>query len=118
MIDITESVSSFVGDEQIKEGLVVVYVPHTTAGVTINEGADPAVAQDVIGQFSELAPAGKNYLHAEGNSDGHIKAGLTGSSVVIPVSSGKLALGTWQAVFFCEFDGPRHRRTVIKFIKT
>jgi secondary thiamine-phosphate synthase enzyme len=109
-VDITKNVIDFVAQEKIEDGLILVYVPHTTAGVTVNEGADPAVAQDVQSQLSDIAPANGGYRHAEGNSDGHIKSTIVGSSAVIPVSGGKLALGTWQAVFFCEFDGPRQRK--------
>ena len=88
----------------------MVIVPHTTAGVTINEAADPAVVRDILASLDKLVPARDNYTHAEGNSDAHIKTTLTGSSVQLPVTNGKLVLGTWQGVFFCEYDGPRRRR--------
>lgn len=117
MVDITSSANAFVKEEQIGDGLILVYVPHTTAGVTINEGADPAVIEDMQGQLSKIAPVDTNYRHMEGNSDGHIKTSLVGSSVVIPVSSGRMVLGTWQAVFFCEFDGPRQRKYYVAAVK-
>ena len=95
----------------------MVYVPHTTAGVTINEGADPSVQRDINAHLTHLVPHEHGFKHDEGNSDAHIKASLMGSSCTIPVEGGRLALGTWQAVYFCEFDGPRSRRSTIKLIK-
>ena len=94
-------------------GLCTVYCPHTTAAVAINEGADPAVAADILDRLEKLVPAGERYRHLEGNADAHIKAALVGSSVTVPIENGKLALGTWQRIFFCEFDGPRSRSVVI-----
>ncbi len=114
MIDITDGVQSVVSQEKITEGFVIVYVPHTTAGVTINEGADPAVQEDIIETLEKLVPENKSYHHSEGNSDAHIKASLLGSSVTILVAGGRLVLGTWQHIFFYEGDGPR-QRTVIVF---
>jgi secondary thiamine-phosphate synthase enzyme len=93
----------------IREGLCTIYVPHTTAGVTINEQADPDVASDILAHLNRLVPRDPRFLHAEGNSDAHIKALLTGSSVTIPIRAGRLALGTWQGIYFAEFDGPRQR---------
>jgi secondary thiamine-phosphate synthase enzyme len=93
-----------------------VYIPHTTAGVTINEAADPAVVRDIKMMLNKLVPARGDYTHMEGNSDAHIKASLMGSSVHVPINSGKLALGTWQGIFFCEFDGPRTRSVSIQVI--
>jgi secondary thiamine-phosphate synthase enzyme len=90
-----------------------VYVPHTTAGLTVNEGADPDVTRDILDQLEKLAPQGGRYRHAEGNSDAHIRSALLGISQLLPVSGGNLALGTWQSVFFCEFDGPRRRRVFV-----
>jgi len=89
-------------------------VPHTTAAVTINENYDPSVKSDILNKLSDVIPAGAGYAHAEGNADSHIKASLVGSSYFIPVVSGDIALGTWQGIFFCEFDGPRSRRMLIQ----
>lgn len=113
MKDITSLVSREVEGSGLKEGLCLVFVPHTTAGVTINEGADPSVRQDILDFLTRLVPASGNYRHSEGNSDSHIKATLVGSSVSIPIEKGRLALGTWQSIFFCEFDGPRSRRVIV-----
>lgn len=90
------------------------YVPHTTAAVTINENADPSVQKDIVRTLARLVPAGLGYDHTEGNADAHVKASLVGSSVFVPFESGKLLLGTWQGVYFCEFDGPRERRILVK----
>ena len=111
-VDITSKVSNVVAQSGVKEGLCVVYVPHTTCGLTINEHADPSVVEDIIGHTSKLVPDSEKYRHLEGNSDAHIKASLFGSSVSIIVSDGRLLLGTWQGIFLCEFDGPRRRRSV------
>lgn len=102
----------------VSDGLAVVYVPHTTAGVTINEHADPAVVQDIDSKLSELVPESSTYAHTEGNSPGHIKATLVGSSQTILVEDGQLKLGTWQGIFFCEFDGPRSRQVHIKVLSS
>ena len=110
------SVQEELSKSGISEGVGVVYVPHTTAGITINEGADPAVCQDIMAKLSELAPAGAGYGHMEGNADSHIKASLIGSSVLVMVDGGRPALGTWQKIFFCEFDGPRSRKVYIKAV--
>ena len=115
MVDITSMVQKELDASGHEEGLCVLYVPHTTAGITINEGADPAVRQDILSKLNELVPAGAGYRHMEGNADSHIKATLVGSSVTILVEGGRLVLGTWQRVFFCEFDGPRSRRVYVKF---
>ena len=108
-LDVTDAVAAAVAELEVADGAVLLHVPHTTAGVTVNEGYDPAVASDVIGVLRGLAPHEGGYDHAEGNSDSHVKAILTGSSQLIPVDSGRLALGRWQRIFFCEFDGPRTR---------
>jgi secondary thiamine-phosphate synthase enzyme len=113
MKDITSLVSREVEGSGLKEGICLVYVPHTTAAVTINEGADPSVRNDILDFLARLVPASGNYRHSEGNSDSHIKATLVGSSVSIPIEKGRLALGTWQSIFFCEFDGPRSRRVIV-----
>jgi len=110
LIDITRTVEEDVRSSGIKEGLCVVYVPHTTAAVTINEDADPSVREDILRQLKNLAPRKGEYSHLEGNSDAHIKSSLIGASQVIPIHDGRLMLGAWQGIFFCEFDGPRDRR--------
>ncbi len=110
MVDITPQVAEAVRAEGVDEGLAVVFVPHTTAGVTINENADPDVARDIKGHLSQLVPPHEGYAHAEGNADAHIKSSLFGPSLVLIVSGGRPVLGTWQAVYFCEGDGPRGRK--------
>ena len=115
MVDITPSVRQAVSKAGIIDGVCLVYVPHTTAGITINEGADPAVCTDMLRKLGELVPQGDRYRHLEGNADSHIKASLMGSSVNIMVENGRLVLGTWQKVFFCEFDGPRSRNVYVSF---
>jgi secondary thiamine-phosphate synthase enzyme len=115
-IDITARVEEVLREIGIKSGVCYVYVPHTTAGVTINEGADPSVQHDIINTLSNLIPHEGGYRHMEGNSDAHIKSSLVGASQYVVIDEGKLMLGTWQSVFFCEFDGPRHRRVALKFI--
>lgn len=117
-IDITDQVQEQVAASDIKDGIAYVYVPHTTAGVTINEHADPAVARDINNTLNELVPENGRYAHAEGNSPGHIKASLMGSSQAVFVEEGRLQLGTWQGIFFCEFDGPRQRQVQVKVIKS
>jgi len=114
MVDITSMIQKEMSKSGIKDGICVVYVPHTTAGITINEGADPAVCQDIMTKLNELVPPNAGYKHMEGNSDSHIKASLMGSSVSVLVENGSLVLGTWQKIFFCEFDGPRSRRVYVK----
>jgi secondary thiamine-phosphate synthase enzyme len=115
-IDITEQVDDALKEEGIKSGVCYVFVPHTTAGVTINEGADPSVQRDIQGCLSRLVPQDFNYQHREGNADAHIKSTIVGVSHYVPIDEGRLVLGTWQAIYFCEFDGPRHRRVALKFI--
>ena len=117
MIDITDDIKSHVREEKITEGYVIVYVPHTTAGITINEGADPSVQQDIIETFKKLVPEDGSYHHSEGNSDAHIKASLLGSSVTVLIHNGSLVLGTWQHIFFYEGDGPRNRTVYIQLQK-
>ncbi|MFH1241972.1 MAG: secondary thiamine-phosphate synthase enzyme YjbQ [Pseudomonadota bacterium] len=114
MVDITASVQKEVSKADVSDGACVVYVPHTTAGVTINEGADPAVCQDILRKLNELVPPNAGYRHMEGNADSHIKASIVGSSVTVLVENGRLVLGTWQKIFFCEFDGPRSRRIYVR----
>jgi len=113
LVDITERVAEAVEKSEVNEGLCHVFIPHTTAGVTINEGADPDVAADVASHLAELVPKEAAFEHAEGNSDSHIKTILVGPSCTAPVRRGKLALGTWQAIFLCEWDGPRTRRVEV-----
>jgi len=117
MIDITSQVQEIVDMEKIVKGIVLVYVPHTTAGVTINEGADPSVQRDIITTIEKLIPESGDYYHKEGNSDAHIKASLMGSSVSVIVENKSLMLGTWQHIFFYEGDGPRNRRVYVEIIK-
>ncbi len=114
--DITHDVAALVRDRG--DGLVTVFVPHTTAGVTINENADPSVRDDLEMALDRLVPAGLPFTHLEGNSDAHTKASLMGSSVCVPVHNGALQLGTWQGIYFAEFDGPRSRRTLVTFTAT
>ena len=115
-VDITREVEHAVRDSGVKQGRCHVYVPHTTAGVAINEHADPDVASDVEGIFDVRVPHQGPYRHAEGNTDSHMKAILTGTSQTIFIESGKLVLGTWQGIFLCEFDGPRQRNVFIKIV--
>ncbi len=111
-IDITAQIQDLV--EEVSEGVATVFVPHTTTAVTINENADPAVPRDILKKLEELIPQQGNYSHMEGNSDAHIKASLFGSSVRVIIKDGQLLLGTWQAIFFCEFDGPRTRKFYVQ----
>jgi len=110
MTDITRQVAECVRKAGVREGLCTVWIPHTTAGVTVNEGADPSVRRDVLDALNRLVPFEAGYRHTEGNSAAHIKSSLVGASLSIPVVNGSLLLGTWQSVFFCEFDGPRRRK--------
>jgi len=113
LIDITSRVEDAVRKSGVEDGLCCVYVPHTTAGVTINENADPSVRQDILMELNKMVPFDDNYTHSEGNSAAHIKASLVGTSVTVPLQGGRLALGTWQGIYFCEFDGPRSRRVFV-----
>lgn len=115
-LEITTRLNEIIERNRVQEGVVVAYVPHTTAGITINEAADPSVAQDINAKLSELAPHHGAYKHAEGNADAHIKTSLVGSSVHLIISRGSLVLGTWQGVFFCEFDGPRTRKVHVQIL--
>ncbi len=116
MVNITSQVQNELGKAEIKNGICTVFVPHTTAGITINEGADPDVADDMIMEINKIVPLQDGYKHAEGNSAAHVKTTFFGSSVQIPVENGRLSLGTWQAIFLCEFDGPRNRRVVVQVL--
>jgi secondary thiamine-phosphate synthase enzyme len=115
MIDITSEVGEQLEKAGLEQGVCYLYVPHTTAAITINEGADPSVAADIQTKLSELVPWEDSYRHLEGNAAAHIKSTLIGNSAMVFVESGRLKLGTWQAIFFCEFDGPRNRKIYIKF---
>jgi len=115
-IDITAQVKDIVTKSGVSQGLCCVYVSHTTAGVTINENADPDVPTDIIMGLDKIAPLRAGYRHAEGNSAAHIKTALVGPSVTLIIEAGRLILGTWQAVFFCDFDGPRNRKCFIKVL--
>ena len=115
-IDITREVIAVVQRQAVNEGICCVYVPHTTAAVTINENADPSVRKDILNELDRIVPWDGRYTHGEGNSAAHVKATMVGSSVSIPVSGGTLALGTWQGIYFCEFDGPRRREVFVQVI--
>ncbi len=115
MIDITERVQRKVRGMGVTNGICIVYVPHTTVGITVNESADPAVAADILEHLEKLVPQGR-YRHREGNADSHIKASLMGSSVTLILDRGALELGTWQGIFLCEFDGPRKRWVKVKVV--
>jgi len=117
-IDITRSVQEAVKKTGVEDGICIIFIPHTTAGVTINENADPSVVQDIIMELNKIVPFKDPYRHMEGNSPAHIKASLVGCSQIVFVESGKLVLGTWQGIFFCEFDGPRSRSVRVKIVKT
>lgn len=116
-IDITRSVQEAVKKTGVAEGICFIFIPHTTAAVTINENADPSVSQDIIMELNKVVPFQDRYQHLEGNSPAHIKASLIGCSQTVFVESGKLALGTWQGIFFCEFDGPRNRKVYVKVVR-
>jgi len=117
MIDITSKVNQRIKEGGIKEGICLIFCPHTTAGITINENADPNVVRDILSSLDQLIPEDRPYLHAEGNSPAHIKSSIIGCSTMIIIEGGRLSLGTWQSLFFCEFDGPRTRSVWIKIIR-
>lgn len=116
LLDVTAGVAKMVFDSGVLSGVCYVYVPHTTAGLIINENADPDVAADIESSLARLVPKNANYTHSEGNADSHIKTALVGASATIFISGGQLELGRWQGIFFCEFDGPRTRRLRVKII--
>ncbi len=118
MIDVTSLVQQQVTNSAMADGLCVVFVPHTTAAVTINESADPAVSQDILMVLNKIVPWKEAYRHMEGNSPAHLKTAIIGSSETIAVEKGRLVLGTWQGIFFCEFDGPRTRKLDVRLIRT
>jgi secondary thiamine-phosphate synthase enzyme len=109
LLDITAQVAKAVRDLGLSEGACLLFVPHTTAAITINENADPAVKEDILDALGRLVPRSLAYKHIEGNAHAHIQASLIGNSVIVPIKEGRLALGTWQGILFCEFDGPRTR---------
>jgi len=117
LVDITSTVKHFVEKSGVVSGICIVYVPHTTAGVTINENADPSVKFDIENTLSKIVPPDLNYSHAEGNSDSHVKSTLVSPSISLIIDNGKLLLGTWQGIYFCEFDGPRRRKVYVKIMK-
>jgi len=117
-VDITHSVQEAVRKLGVEEGICIVFVPHTTGAVTINENADPSVVHDIVMELNKTIPFEDHYRHSEGNSPAHIKASLVGCSETVFVESGKLVLGTWLGIFFCEFDGPRNRKVHVKVVKT
>ncbi len=116
LIDITDEVGSAVEAAKFENGLCMIYVPHTTAAVTINESADPSVRRDILMVLNQMVPWKADYRHMEGNSPAHVKTSLVGSSELVAVENGRLVLGTWQGIFFCEFDGPRERKLNLKFL--
>jgi secondary thiamine-phosphate synthase enzyme len=117
MVDITADVGRMLAQSGVREGLCVLYVPHTTAGVTINESADPSVRADILMILNEMVPWKADYRHLEGNSPAHVKATLVGASQTIAVENGAAVLGTWQGIFFCEFDGPRERKVHLRILE-
>ena len=116
LLDITERLNKIIQDSGVEDGLMLVFVPHTTAAVTINENADPSVQEDILSELNRLVPLNGSYRHTEGNSAAHVKSTLLGPSQTLFVEKGRLALGTWQGVYFCEFDGPRSRKIRVKVI--
>lgn len=117
LIDITPEIVKIIEKEKLASGIIHIFCPHTTAAITINENYDPSVKEDIVTTLGKLIPYGSDYSHAEGNADAHIKSAIIGSSRSIFVDNGKLQLGTWQGIFFCEFDGPRTREIWIKILK-
>lgn len=117
LIDITHHVINTVRESGVLSGVCYVFVPHTTAGVTINENADPSVVTDILKETAKIVPWEDNYKHMEGNSAAHIKASMMGFSQIVLIENGRLFLGTWQGIYFCEFDGPRNRKVLIKIME-
>lgn len=117
-VNITGTVSKILAESGVTEGACIVYIPHTTAAVTINENADPSVPRDIVFELDKIIPFKDHYEHMEGNSAAHIKASIIGPSVYIPVTNGHMAFGTWQGIFFCEFDGPRNRTVLVQLINS
>jgi len=117
LVDITQGVQRLVAESGIRSGVCYVYVPHTTAAITVNENSDPNVGRDILKELNKIIPFDDDYGHTEGNSAAHVKSSIIGVSQSVLVEEGRLALGTWQALFFCEFDGPRDRRVMVKVMK-
>ncbi len=117
LIDITNQIENVVSQSKVKDGVCSIFCPHTTAGLTINENADPSVRRDIINTLNRLVPESAGYSHSEGNADSHIKSSIFGSSLTIFIEGGQLAFGTWQGIYFCESDGPRSREVWVKVIK-
>jgi len=116
MIDITAAVREVLKEENVHDGYCIVFTTHTTAAVTINENADPDVPRDIINALEKAVPQNANYRHSEGNSPAHVKSSLVGASEIVLIEKGRLVLGTWQSIFFCEFDGPRSRKVLVKIV--
>ena len=116
MVDITPQVAQLVKESKVESGFLIVFVPHTTAAITINENADPSVQHDILLELNRLIPFAGPYQHSEGNAAAHVKSTLVGSSQTLLIEGGQLALGTWQGLYFCEFDGPRSRKVWIKIL--
>jgi secondary thiamine-phosphate synthase enzyme len=117
MVNIDRQVQEVIRECGVKEGICVLWVPHTTAGITINENADPAVVHDILYEVNKLVPFQDQYHHAEGNSAAHIKSTLFGPSLTVIITNGRPVMGTWQSIYFCEFDGPRHRHLIVKILE-
>jgi len=117
LVDVTQALQRLVAESGVRSGICYLFVPHTTSAVTINENSDPNVGRDILKELNKVIPFDDNYGHNEGNSAAHIKSSIIGASKAIMVEEGRLALGTWQAVFFCEFDGPRQRSLMVKVMK-
>jgi secondary thiamine-phosphate synthase enzyme len=117
LIDITSKIEDVVRDSGVRNGICYIFVPHTTAGITINEDADPSVVTDILMKLNKLIPVRDNYSHTEGNSDAHIKSTIIGTSLTVFIENNRLLLGTWQGIYFCEFDGPRRRKVFVKIIE-
>lgn len=115
-INITSQIQNLIRDSGVKDGVATIYCPHTTAAITINEGADPSVVKDLLYELDKVIPLRDNYQHLEGNSAAHIKSSIIGCSESVIIENGSIILGTWQAIFFCEFDGPRNRKVFVKII--
>lgn len=118
MIDITSKVKKIVEEEGIQNGICLIYTPHTTAGIIINENADPDVKRDILTMLRKIVPENLPYSHSEGNAPAHIKSAMIGNSRIIPLNKGSLSLGTWEGIFFCEFDGPRRRKVYVEIVKS
>lgn len=117
VVNITQRVKEVVDASSVQSGLCVVYIPHTTAGVFVNEGADPDVVKDILSTLDKLVPWKDNYAHMEGNAAAHIKSSIIGNSRIVPILDGKLMLGRWEAIFLAEFDGPREREVIVSIVK-